>query len=298
MISYSLLRNCAPARRYQQSTPAPGLSPTRSNAELLVEEKDKAQLQRIIKQLNDMILDSEKLSTSTPPTPSEDVPTSKEHNGAAKSRPRRGSETTLGGGLLGEDHVLAPSTPTASSSNSKERNVAGALTANKRRDSLAASKHEMRDIKAALELLMERTALANGPQDPSPARTHPSKHMPLPPPSEERVSELEAEVKQLKAELKDKEGVVKESLGLLETSMQNLENLSKQHEEVMVENDQLRQVQKELENIASAADVALATAMDENEELKRELRRFKKICQSREKELLELKGVSAEAESF
>ena len=65
----------------------------------------------------------------------------------------------------------------------------------------------------------------------------------------------------------------------------------------MVENEKLRSEVVDLRGIAEAAEEALV-AVDENEELKKELARYKKICLSREKELLELKGVSAEAESF
>jgi hypothetical protein len=82
-----------------------------------------------------------------------------------------------------------------------------------------------------------------------------------------------------------------------QTSIHTQEDLAKQHEEIMAENEALTMECDELRGIAEAAKAALEAA-DENEELKRELARYKKICESREKELLAIKGVSADAESF
>ena len=296
---------CYFRHRYQQSQKDAPQAP-RTSAEMLVEAKDKEQLQKIIKQLTDMILDSEKLSGEKSPGADDPDGTGAESEGGSaagkqRSRGRRGSGTLVGGGTLLGDSLLEPHTPSPAQGSSKHSAQDGPpSTASRRRNSLATSKHEMRDIKAALELLMERTALSptHGAQRGHDFATSPhAEPGPLPPPSNNRDSALQAEIKQLKRELKDKESVLQECYGLIDTAVQNQEDLTKQHEEIMAENEKLRGEVEELRSIAEAANAALV-ALDENEALKKELRRFKKICMSRERELLELKGVSPEAESF
>ena len=68
----------------------------RTRSELQMEAKDKAQLQKIIKQLTDMIINAE-----TQPKKAEETPEPSDG-----PRPRRGSGAVLEGGLLGEDNLM------------------------------------------------------------------------------------------------------------------------------------------------------------------------------------------------